>query len=204
MIAFYNQNQILAVQLIPQNRIQWKIGGNLFPFSQVFHAKDIQQKRVTIAYAKTVGGTLKYFSLGDDREVQSFDALVNLSDYSQGGASFEVPIPLILDCEDITFKSTADKQVSGVLYTNKLEYSLPKVTDVGNGTTEMQKLEQQLELLQSGKAFHLLLQLASCGDAHSIVLCPEDGAFGVSVDDTVKNTKITITIKNLTAHQFLK
>lgn len=204
MQTFFNQNQILGIELIPIDKINWKVGENLFPLSQVFHWQPIQKKRVTIAYAVTEGQTTTYRSLCDDKVVSTYDALVEKTPITFKGAQLETPIPLILDCEDISFKATFDKQRAGVLYTNKLEYSLPKVTDSGQGVTDMDKLEQQLELLQSGQAFHLLFQLYSCETGRGIVLCPEAGAFSASVEDTIRNTKITITIKNLTGHQFLK
>lgn len=204
MQTFFNQNQILGIELIPVDKINWKVGENLFPFSQVFHCQQIQKKRVTIAYAVTEGQTTIYRSLCDDKVVNDYDALVEKTPITFNGNQVETPIPLILDIGDISFKATQDKQRAGILYTNKLEYSLPKVTDSGQGMTDMEKLEQQLELLQSGQAFHLLFQLYSCETGRGIVLCPEPGAFSASVDDTIKTTKVSITVKNLTAHQFLK
>ena len=207
MHTFYNQNQILSAQLIPVNAIRWRLNDTPYPFSKVFHTKQTLAKRVLVIYPVNTSGTVTYHSLCDDRVLPSninYDAVMSTTNYPFEGESLEVPIPLIIDSDDISFKATEQKTAAGVLFTNKLEYSLPKVTDTGSGKTDIEKLEQQLSILRSGKAFHLLLQLASCDEARSIVLCPEEGAFSASVDDTVRSTKIAITIKNLTGNQFLK
>ena len=182
--TFFNNNQILGVRIIPCDALLWHVGDMLIPFDQAFHHQSIKQKkRLTIAYRDNND----YRSLSDGAVVTSYDAVITTD-----------PIPLIIDCEDVSFKATADKQRSGLLYTNKLDYSLPRIrpADFGNQ-------EQQLNLLQSGKAYHLLLQLYSCESAYGIALCPETGAFSATVDEQISATKVSISIKNLTAFQFL-
>jgi len=192
MATFFNHNQILGVQLIPANALMWKVGDYLVPFERVFHWQAIRQlKQVTIAYRQNN----TYKSLLDDTDITNdsqtgkpkLDAVITAN-----------PIPLILDTEDITFKSSADKQRAGTLYNNKLTYSLQRME-----SEEYAQAEQQLAQLQSGQAFHLLFSLYSCEAAKSIVLCPEP-CFSAAVDDSLSNTQITIDIKNLTAHQYLK
>lgn len=184
--TFFNHNQILGVQLISATALKWKVGNALFPFDQAFHLQSIAQKRrITLAYLDN--GTYK--SLSDDTTVTSFDAFVNLT---------PEPTPLIIDGDDISFKSSADKQRSGLLYSNTLEYSLPKVT-----ATEYTQQEKQINLLRSGQAFHLLLNLYSCERAYAIVLCPSQNAFSATVDESLSNTKVSIGIKNLSAVHFL-
>ena len=188
-LPYINQNQILGISLVPQELIKWNVNDNLYPFSQCFHLRPTQKKILTIAYKS---GN-KYYSLSDGKEVSTYDAIITLSPSNP-------LIRLILECDDITFKSSPDVQRAGVLYTNKLEYSLPKIST----TTDANKLEQQLLLLQSGKAYHLLFHLYGCDAGKSIVLCPDGGAFQAKVEDAVTSSRITITVKNLTSHQFLQ
>ena len=186
IVSFFNQNQIQGVSLVPLSAIQWRLSGSDYPFQQVFHLKQIRdKKKLTVAYLNNGN----YYSLSDNTLVTSFDAVIDRT---------QNLIPLILDNENVNFKATMDKQRAGILFTNQLSYSLPKV-----GLSDFTKQEQQLSALSSGQAFHLLIQLYSCASSYSMVLCPEKGAFSASIDDSLKQTNITITIKNLTANQFL-
>lgn len=185
MATFFNNNQILAVDLIPCLAIRFKIGDALIPLSQVFHHDDIINKKLmTVAYRD---GN-KYRSLSDDRIVNDYDAL--LDDNAER-------IHLILDSDDCNFKSSPDVSVSGTQYTNKLEYSLPRIA-----AEQMAEQTQQLNLIKQG-AFHLLIQLYSCEKAYTIVLCPESTAYQATVQDNISSTNVAIIIKNLTAHQYL-
>lgn len=186
MTSFFNNNQVLAVELIPVDAIQFVVGAQLYPLSQVFHSKSIIDKKLmTIAYKD--GNTYK--SLSDDTIVNTYDALIDKSIPS---------IRLILDADDISFKSTPEKSVSGVLYTNKLEYSVPRID-----ATQMNEFERQLQDIKQG-GYHMLIQLSSCGKAYTIVLCPEIHAYSASSQENITSTNISINIKNLTAHQYLR
>lgn len=189
--TFYNHNQILGIQLIPMDALMWKVGDFFLPYGRVFHLRTIQQKkRLTIAYLD--GGTYK--SISNDKPISVdpdngvvCDAIIR-----------QEPVQLMLDVEDISFDSSPNIQRSGILYDNKLRYSLAKMT-----ASEFSEVERQLVMLQSGKAFHLLFQLYSCESARSIVLCPTMQSFSANVSNKVKSTDISITIKNLTSCQFL-
>ena len=187
MATFFNNNQILAAFLLPSDSIKFKVGGQLFPYGQVFHSKEICDKRMlTIAYKD---GNI-YRSLATDQVVSDYDAVID-----------NVPvekIPLIVDTDDINFKSSPDLSAAGKSYTNKLEYSLPRIT-----AEEMEGQKSQLALLQSG-SYHLLIQLFSCDRAYTIILCPEPTSFLATVQNDITRTNVSITIKNLTSHQFLK
>ncbi len=186
MASFFNNNQILAVELIPVNAIQFNVGGQLYPLNQVFHCKSvIDKKLITIAYQD--GGSYK--SLSDDTIVTTYDAIIDKSIPS---------IRLILDAEDISFKSTPEISVSGTLYTNKLEYSVPRI-----GANQMDEFESQLLDIRKGE-YHMLIQLSSCGRAYTIVLCPEANAYSATSQENITSTNIAITVKNLTAHQYLR
>lgn len=185
MAKFFNNNQILAVDLIPCSAIKLNIGGALIPLSQVFHHDEfIAKKLITVAYKD---GN-KYRSLSDNRIVNNYDAL--LDDNAQRAH-------LILDCDDCNFKSSPEISVSGTLYTNKLEYSLPRIS-----SEQILEQTEQLNAIKQG-AFHLLIQLYSCEKAYTMVLCPETTSYQATVQEQISSTDISITIKNLTAHQYL-
>ncbi len=187
MATFFNNNQILAAFLLPSDSIKFKVGGQLFPYAQVFHSKEIRNKRMlTIAYKD--GSTYK--SLATDQVITEYDALIEESPVNK--------TPLILDTDDVGFKSSPELSVAGKLYTNKLEYSLPRIT-----AEEMENQQSQLASLQSG-SYHILLQLFSCERAYTIILCPEPTSFLATVQNDITRTNVSITIKNLTSHQFLK
>lgn len=185
MATFFNNNQILAVDLIPCSAIRFKIGAALIPLSQVFHHDGIiDKKMMTVAYRD--GNT--YRSLSDDRIVNNYDALLDDN---------AARIHLILDSDDCSFKSSPEISAAGTQYTNKLEYSLPRIS-----AEQMAEQIQQLNLIKQG-AYHLLIQLYSCEKAYTMVLCPEPTAYQATVQDNISSTGISITIKNLTAHQYL-
>lgn len=191
MPTFFNNNQILGVSLIPEDALTWKVGNIQVPFNQIFHAQMVnEKKRITIAYQED--GLYKSLLtnspiLNDANDAPQYDALIT-----------EDPIPIMLDIENISFKSTQDRQRAGVLYNNKLEYSLPRVDE-----EEYAIMEQQMNMLKSGQAFHLLLNLYSCSSAYGIVLCPEAGAFSATVEDSVTKTNVTLNIKNLSSFMYL-
>lgn len=185
MATFFNNNQILAVDLIPCSAIKFNIGGTLIPLSQVFHHDSILRKKlITIAYKD---GNI-YRSLADDRIVNNYDALIDENTER---------IHLILDSDDCSFKSSPEISVSGTLYTNKLEYSMPRIA-----AEQVTEQEQQFNLIKEG-AFHLLIQLYSCEKAYTMVFCPEATAYQATVREQISSTDVSITIKNLTAHQYL-
>ena len=189
---YYNHNQILGVQLIPVENLLWRVADMLVPYPHIFHWQHIREKK-QLVIAHRVNN--QYRSLLDDTLIPNgTDGLPKLD-----AVITTDPIPLILDTEDISFKSSADTQRAGTLYTNKLEYSLQKMTG-----TEYAQVEQQLQLLQSGSAYHLLFSLYGCDAAKSIILCPETGAFNAKVEDSVSDHRITITLKTLTTNQYLQ
>ena len=190
--TFFNHNQIIGIRLIPADALKWRIRDMFVPYSQVFHLQSIKEKKMlTIAFAD--GGIFKSLSDGhtiqlDENEMPICDAVVT-----------EEPMPLIFDPEDVSFKSSGDKKESGVLYKNELGYSLPKMDE-----NEFEDVQEQLSLIKSGKGFHLLIQLASCEKAYTIVPCPTNNAFSAMAEDNISDNNVAITIQNLTAHQFLR
>lgn len=187
MASFYNQNQILAVRLIADEQLYFSQGGKPVPYKQVFnHRAYIEKKMLSVAYYDGKA----FHSITDGAILTSTDAVMESEDAG---------IRLIFDPDTISLKSSGKKTRSGVLYTNVLKYSLPKMSE-----DEADDLQRQLDALRSGKAYHLLMQFYDCTKAYGMVLCPYPQAFSVEVEDNIENASVSIAIANLSSHQWIR
>lgn len=188
MASYYNGNDILAVRLIPSDKLLFNSSdGTPVEFSRVFNHADLYNKKMlTVAYKH---GNY-YLSITNNKIVSSLDAVMETEDTG---------IRLQFDPETISFSSQPKRTRSGIIYTNTLKYSLPKMSE-----DDATALQEELDAMRSGKAFHLLMQFRDCAKAFGICLCPYPIAFSADIEDSIERAEIKITVSNLSSHQWIR
>lgn len=189
MASYYNGNEILAVRLIPSDQLLFKYSNTVsVEFDRIFnHADFCKKKLLTVAYYTQDG---KYRSITDNQIVSSFDAIL---------AQEDAGIRLLFDPETISFSSQPKRTRSGTIYTNTLKYSLPKMSE-----SDVYDLQEELNDMRSGRAFHLLMQFRDCAKAFGVCLCPYPHAFSAEIEDSIERMDIKIVISNLSSHQWIR